>query len=156
MADIPYPNQLAAAVGAARDALNSRAGQPYLDQFLDWTNAVTDAVQGALAGTDAAVAWTVADGPVVSLVTLSAAATLTRASLRLDTGLDDPAATLALGTPDTPDLIFAPGTFPVLAGVLVLDLPDLPLGAGTELILTIGGAPSSGSGRVRLAFDMEE
>jgi hypothetical protein len=155
MADIPSPNDLSAAVAAARDALNSRAGQPYLDQFIDFTDAVTEAVQGALAGTDAAVAWTVADGPVVSLVTLSAAASLTRASLRLDTGLDDPAATLALGTRDTPDLIFAPGTFPVSGGALVLDLPDLPLGAGTEIVLTLTGAPSSGSGRVRLEFDME-
>ena len=156
MADIPDPTHLAQSVAAARDALNSRAGQPYLDQFLDWTNAVTGAVEGALLGTDAAVAWTAADGPIVSLVTLSAAASLTRASLRLDTGLDDPAATLALGTRAQPDLIFAPGTFPVSGNALVLDLPDLPLGAGTELILTITGAPSSGSGRVRLAFDMEE
>jgi len=169
------PDALAATVRAARDALNDRAGRPYLDQFLAWTDAVTGAAEGALANVPAARAaadaaaaaaaaaqasrlsraWTAADAPEVVVAAMPADGRVAALSVAIETPLS-PGVALHLGTRADPDLFFAPRDFAFGAAAMrYLDWPDRPLAAGTEVILRIDGAPTSGGGRVRLTLDTE-
>ena len=128
---------------------------PFAAALAAAANAAPEQAIQALRDRNPARDWSVADGPEIVVATMPAAGRVAAVALTLDAGLDDPAATLALGTRADPDLYLAAGSFAVGAPSVVLDWPGRPLAAGTEIILTIGGAPSSGGGRVRLELDTE-